>query len=119
MEKTRRVSGFRNWFVLGGSRQNLQGVAEIAPCVEAALQRPNMFHTFVSKEQRHTGAGGFVWSSTVENDFAVARQPIVGLLEFTRVHAKRAGDRFRVGLEVHGVPQVNDRENLSRVQFFL
>ena len=48
-------------------------VAEFAPGVEAALQGADTFDALSSEEQRHTGAGGFVWSSTVENDFAVAR----------------------------------------------
>ena len=98
------TSGLRDGFVLHADRQNLQWVAELAPGVESALERPDTFHTFVSEEQRHTGAGGFVWSSTVKNDLAIARQPFIGLLEFAGIHAKRAGNRFRVGFEVHGVP---------------
>jgi len=51
----------------------IEWVAEFAPGVEAALQGADTFDALFSEEQRHTGAGGFVWSSTVENDFAVAR----------------------------------------------
>src|SRR5580692_1769870 len=94
-------SGFRDWFILRVNRQNLHGVAEFPPGIKSALQWPDMLHASLSQEQRHTGAGGFVWSSTVENDFAVARQPFVGLLEFIRVYPKCTGDRFRVGFEVH------------------
>jgi hypothetical protein len=38
------------------------------------LQGADAFDAFFSEEQRHTGAGGFVGSSTVEDDFAVERQ---------------------------------------------
>src|SRR6266436_5088865 len=114
-----RVSSFRDGLVLRANRQNLQGVAEVTPGIQAALERPNMPYAFFPEEKRHTGAGGFVWSSTVEDDFAVARQPLVGLLEFARVHAKGAGDRLRVGLEVNGMAQIHDRERFTGVQFFL
>ena len=58
----------------GGSDFDIfEWVAEFAPAVEAALQGADTFDALFSEEQRHTGAGGFVWSSTVENDFAVAR----------------------------------------------
>jgi hypothetical protein len=60
-------------FRLGKSRSH-QRIAAFAPGVEAALQGADAFDAFFSEEQRHTGAGGFVGSSTVENDFAVERQ---------------------------------------------
>src|SRR5258707_196128 len=78
------VSRFRDGLVLRANRQNLQGVAEVTPGIQAALERPDMHHAFFPQEKRHTGAGGFVWSSTVEDDFAVARQPLISLLEFVR-----------------------------------
>jgi hypothetical protein len=56
-----------------GDGDGVHGVAAFAPGVEPALQRANVADAFLSEEQRHTGASGFVWSSTVENDFAVAR----------------------------------------------
>jgi hypothetical protein len=66
------------FFSAGGSDYGsdfdiFEWVAEFAPGVEAALQGADTFDALFSEEQRHTGAGGFVWSSTVENDFAVAR----------------------------------------------
>ena len=83
-------------------------IAEFAPGVQAALQRADAFDALFSEEQRHTGAGGFVWSSTVENDFTIERQPISFLFEFLGVHAEGAGNRFRVGFKVHGVTQNDD-----------
>ena len=90
-------------------------ILQFPPGIESALERPDMSYAFISEEQRHTGAGGFVWSSTVENDFAVARQPFIGYLQFASVHPKSAGNRFRVGFEIHGVAQVYDRKNLASV----
>ena len=78
-----------------------------------------MLHAFVSEEQRHTGAGGFVWSSTVEDNFAVMGQPVAGLLKIAGVHSECAWDCFRVRLEIHRVPQVHDGEELAGIQFFL
>jgi len=86
----------------------LHGIAEFAPAIEAALQRANVLDALLSEEQRHTGAGGFVWSSTVENHFPIAGQAIIFLFEFLGIHAKRAGNGLRVGFEIHRVPQVND-----------
>ena len=53
--------------------QRDERVATVAPCAEAALQRPNALDALLPEEERHTGAGGFVGSSAKENDFAVAR----------------------------------------------
>src|SRR5260370_20735076 len=89
-----RVSGFRNGFVFRVNRQILQRVTEIAPGIQSALERPDAFHAFVPEEERHTGAGSFVWSSAVKNNFPVARQPVILFLEFSCVQAKSAGHAF-------------------------
>ena len=59
----------------------IERVAEFAPGVEAALQGADTFDPLFSEEQRHTGAGGFVWSSTVQHDVAIARDLLMALLE--------------------------------------
>jgi hypothetical protein len=96
----------------------LHGIAELPPSVESALQRANPPDALFSEEERHTGARGFVWSSTVENDFTVARQAIVFLFQLLRIHAKCAGDCFRVSLEIHRVPQINNHHFFGSVNFF-
>jgi hypothetical protein len=48
------------------------GIVVFAPGFEAAFQRANTSDTLFSKEERHTGARSFVWSSAVEDDFAIA-----------------------------------------------
>ena len=48
------------------------GIVVFAPGFEAAFQRANARDALFSEEERHTGAGGFVWSSAVEDDFAIA-----------------------------------------------
>src|SRR5208282_2078568 len=72
-----------------------------------------------SEEKRHTGAGGFVWSSAVEDDFAIVRQQIVFLLQFLGVHAEGARECFRVGFEIHGMAKIDDDEILASVELFL
>jgi hypothetical protein len=52
-------------------------ITALAPGIEATLQRTNFADAPISKEERRTGARSFVWSSAVEDDFAVVRQPVV------------------------------------------
>jgi hypothetical protein len=87
----------------GQSGDGRQRVAAFAPGVQAALQGPNAGDALFSEEQRHTGAGGFVWSSTVKNDVAVAGQLVVLLLQFLGIHTESAGDSFRLGFKIHVV----------------
>ena len=65
----------------GGERWRVKRVAAFAPSVEAAQQRANARDALLPEEQRHTGTGGFVWSSTVEDDFVVARQTVILFLQ--------------------------------------
>src|SRR5882672_2274769 len=102
----------------GGERWRVKRVAAFAPSVEAAQQRANARDAFLPEEQRHTGTGGFVWSSTVEDDFVVARQTVVLLLQLLGIYAESAGNRLRIGFEVHRVAQINDDEFFAGVEFF-
>jgi len=93
----------KDLFRLGSQSDGVYWVATFAPSVEATLQRADALDAFFSEEQRHTGAGSFVWSSTVENDFAVARQAIVLFFQLLRLNAEGAGNGFGVSFEVHGM----------------
>lgn len=46
----------------------------LAPSVEAAFQWANARDASASEEERHTGARGFIWSSAIEDDFAIVGQ---------------------------------------------
>jgi len=72
----------------------------------------------ISEEQRHTGAGGFVWSSTVENNFAVAGQPVVFLLQLLGVHAEGAGNGFGISFEIHGMAKIDDDQLFAGIDFY-
>ena len=85
----------------GGQCDDGEGEAFFAPGIEAALERADALDAIFSEEQRHTGAGGFVRSSTVKNHFAIARQEIGFILQLEGVHSKGAGNGFRIGFEVH------------------
>jgi hypothetical protein len=100
-------------------RNGDERVAALAPGVQTAQQGANAGNAVLPEEQRHTGAGSFVRSSTVEDYLAVARQAIVLLFQLLGVHAESAGDGFRVGFEVHGVAQVDDDQVFAGVNFFL
>jgi hypothetical protein len=56
------------------------GIVVVAPGFEAAFEGANTRDALSSEEERHTGAGGFVWSSAIENDFTIVGQQIVFLL---------------------------------------
>jgi hypothetical protein len=99
-------------------RDGDEGEAFFAPGGEAALERADALDAVFSEEQRHTGAGGFVRSSTVENDFAIARQAVVLFLQFAGIHAKSARNRFRVGFKVHRMAQIHNDKILTGVDFF-
>src|SRR5258707_15422585 len=94
-------------------------IAEFAPGIEAALQRADAFDAMFSEEQRHTGAGGFVWSSAVENDFTIVGQTIVLLFQFLGIHAKRAGNGFGVSFKIHGVAEGDDDQFYAGVNFLV
>jgi hypothetical protein len=83
------------------------------------LQWADAFDALFSEEERHTGAGGFVWSSAIEDDFAVAGETVVFMLELGGIHTKSAGNGFRVGFEVHGVAEVDDDQLFGGVEFYL
>jgi hypothetical protein len=96
----------------GGERE-----AALAPGVEATLQGADALDAVFSEEQRHTGAGGFVWSSAIENDLAVARESVVFFFQLLGIHAEGAGNGFGIGFEIHGMAQVHDDEFFASVDF--
>ena len=76
-----------------GERQSL-----IAPAAEAAGQRTSVLESTLLKFERHTGAGGFAGSSTVQNDFVVAVEGGAEILDGAGVHPDRAWNDARVRL---------------------
>jgi hypothetical protein len=91
----------------------------IPPRCQTTLQGPDTFDAMSSQEERHTGARGFVWSSAIEDDFAIARKAIGALLEFLGVHAESAGDGFRLGFEFHRMTQIDNGKFLAGIDFLL
>jgi hypothetical protein len=51
--------------------RGFNGKAKTAPSVQAAGQGAHFSDTCFFQLKRHTGAGGFVWSSAVENDVVI------------------------------------------------
>ena len=78
------------------------------PGVDAAFERANAGDSFGSQQQRHTGAGRFVGSRTVENDVAIPGNLAVALFDLFHSYAKRARDHLRKRLDIHGLAQVHD-----------
>src|SRR5215467_3335428 len=76
-DKSRGTPARPPFYMLGNAAER---IALLAPGVQPTLERPNFLNALLPQEQRHTGTGGFVGSSTVEDHFAVARQPVVSLL---------------------------------------
>jgi hypothetical protein len=78
------------------------------------LQGPDTLNASLPEQERHTGARGFVWSSTVEDYVAVARQLVV-LLQAFRVQVQRARNCFRIRLKIHGMPKIDDNQIFPRI----
>src|SRR5215475_948478 len=85
-----------------------QRIAALAPRTQPALQGPNALDSVLSQEERHTGARGLIRSSAVQHDFSVAWETVIAPFELLRLHVQRSRNRFRLGFEVHGMPQVHD-----------
>jgi hypothetical protein len=109
----------RNGAALENSQRGGQGKAAVAPRLQASLQRAYALDAIFSQEQRHTGTGGFVRSSTVKNDFDIAGQPVVFLLELFGLHVQRARNHLRLGLEIQRMAEVNNGDLLAGINFFL
>jgi hypothetical protein len=95
------------------------GIFVFAPGFQAAFERADTRDALSSEQQRHTGAGGFVWSSTIENDFAIAGQAVVFLFQLLGVHAEGAGNGFGIGFEIHGMTKIDDDDVLPGIELFL
>ena len=78
------------------------------PSVDPALERAHPGDSFGSQQQRHTGAGRFVGSRTVENDVAIPGNLAVALFDLFHGYTKRARDHLRKRLDIHGLAQVHD-----------
>jgi len=78
------------------------------PSVDPSFKRANPGDSFGSQQQRHTGAGRFVGSRTVENDVAIPRNLSVALFDLFHSYTKRARDHLRERLDIHGLAQVHD-----------
>ena len=69
----------------------LQRVATLPPGVKAPQQRAYAGYSQAFEQERHTGAGGFAGSSTVEHDVPVAGNFHVTLLDFLGVQVYGSG----------------------------
>ena len=74
--------------------------------MKAAEERTHTSNTMLAELQRHTGAGGFVWSSTEEDDLPITRDLAVPLLQFLRRNLQCAGKGARIGQDVERMAQV-------------
>jgi hypothetical protein len=78
------------------------------PSIDPAFERANPGDSFGSQQQRHTGAGRFVGSRTVENDVAIPGNFSMALFHLFHSYTKRARDHLRKRLDIHGLAQVHD-----------
>jgi len=78
------------------------------PGVDPAFERANPGDSFGSKQQRHTGAGRFVGSRTVENDVAIPGNLSVAFFDLFHRYTKRTRDHLRKRLDINRLAQVHD-----------
>jgi len=100
-------------------RRHLEGQTFVAPAVKSSGERPHVLDPQFPQLQRRTGAGGFVGSSAIENDFAVTRDLAIPLEQFLRGHTDRSGKGARVGEGIESMAEVNDEDRLTAVQLGL
>ena len=78
-------AGFGSSLGSGGDRlagvQRLQRIAALAPGFDAAQQGPHADHSLPEQLQRRPGAGGFVWSRTVEDDVLITGNLLLALFQ--------------------------------------
>jgi len=75
--------------------------AVFLPGCESSRQRTHARYALSSQKQRHTGAGGLVWSSAVEHHVAIAWNFLLALFDLLRVQPQCSGNRQRVGFKLH------------------
>src|SRR6266849_671815 len=94
-------------------------IASFTPRAQPALQRPDAPNAFIPQQERHTGAGRLVGSSTVKDDVAIARKPIILLLQLFGIHSEGPRNRLGVGLEIDRMPQVDNHQVLAGIELLL
>src|SRR5260370_17262635 len=94
-------------------------IASFAPRAQPALQRPDAPNPFIPQQERHTGAGRLVGSSTVKDDVAIAGKPIIFLLQLFAIHSEGPRNRLGAGLDTAGIPQLDDHHVLPGTHLFL
>lgn len=65
--------------------------AKLAPCAQTAYHH-RCVEAFLTNQMRHTGAGGFVQSSTVQIDICALRHAVQKLLKVVRLDTHGALD---------------------------
>src|ERR1700736_1643549 len=90
--------------------QRLQRIAVLAPTFYAALQRSNANHSFAEQKQRRPGAGGFVWSRTVEDHVLIARNFFLAPVEGVQVDQNRAGKLGVIRIPFERPPEIDHRQ---------
>ena len=76
-----------------------------------------MADAMLSKLQRRTGAGRFVWSSAEQHDFAVASDLAVPAFELFRRDLDCSGQSARIAQHIKWMAQVNDDNRLAGFEF--
>src|SRR6266436_1287842 len=99
----------------GRARQRLHRETLGAPTRQAALERANLRDSPSQQGERHPGAGRFVGSRTEENDFDVARNLQVALLQVLGGYPEGTGNRIGVGALFQGGTQIHDHRLLPGV----
>jgi len=98
----------------GGAGSVLGCACEFLPRFRTALERAHTSDPLRPQEQRHTGAGGFVWSTAKENDVSVSWNLFAAGGEVFRRDACGARDEVR-GFR-YSAAKVDDKQVLAGIQ---
>ena len=101
------------WFNLRSD--GCQGITGVAPGIVTTQQRQG-FESAFAKKERHTGAGRFVQSGTVNNSRPIRRQPAIPLVNQVGGDENRPGKRARVFPDLVGTASVDQGERMTLVE---
>jgi len=111
----RLCKGPAGWALLSEALRlhGLGWVTERAPSFEAAFERPDLLEPGIPQLKRHTGAGGFVGSSAVEDHFLIARNLVCPAAQFVGTHQYRPRHLEAIALHFKRMSKINHGESRS------
>lgn len=88
-------------------------IAQLLPVVEAPLQRTHTRDSQLLQFLCHTGTGGFIGSSAVEDDLFVFGESVRAAGDLFRQNTDCAGKRTGIGDGIQWMAEIEDHQALT------